>query len=154
MLFFFSTKLISAQKYIINQILECEKTDFSHSMLISNSTASGNEFIRFEKSAKIFWKAEIKDPGWYDLVFRYRSPEGEKVETLTRNEYVRSIGFGYAKEWNNFTTSTFLQSGINEISLLEDWGTIDLDYLKISPANVSPTIKRFQIIFTNLIPVI
>jgi hypothetical protein len=100
----------------------------------------------------VIWIIQIDSSAWYDLDFRYRSPQGEKEQSLVKNGIELKIGFGYSPEWNFLITKTHLQKGVNTIELKASWGNIDIDYLTLHRIHPEPTLKPRQNFFYKKFP--
>ena len=136
----------------IPDILEAENSSYHDMMVISDSSASGGEYLKMGDSGRIIWNIKVDSASWYNLVFRYRSPHGEKEQVLVKNGAEKKIGFGYSTGWNFLKTRTHLSEGQNEIALKPSWGNIDIDYLTLEPIQLTPTIKPTQNYFYTQFP--
>jgi len=134
------------------KIYGAEKAELNNLIVLTDSSASACVYLKMGDEGSVSWNIEVDSSAWYDLAFRYRSPHGEKEQSLVRNGYEKKIGFGYSKDWNFLTTKTHLQKGSNNIELKASWGNIDIDYLTLHLVNPDPTIKPKQNIFYKQFP--
>ena len=134
------------------KIYEAENANFKSLIVVTDSAASAGAYLKMGNEGSAVWNIEVDSSAWYDLVFRYRSPQGEKEQSLVRNGYESKIGFGYSPDWNFLTAKTHLQKGLNTIELKASWGNIDIDYLTFYLINPTPTIKPKQNFFYKEFP--
>ncbi len=133
-------------------IYEAESARSHDLILFSDSSASSGAYLKMGDKGSIVWNVEVDSSAWHDLVFRYRSPQGEKEQSLVRNGYESKIGFGFARDWNFLETETHLQKGLNIIELKASWGNIDIDYLTLQLIHPAPTLKPKGNIFYKNFP--
>jgi hypothetical protein len=88
----------------------------------------------------------------HELTFRYRTFSNDKEEYIIRNGYKFAVGFGVSEKWCFRKIPTFLQKGINEITLKESRGNIDIDFLEIAPVDIKSTVKPLHNIFYRRSP--
>ncbi|MCI0496086.1 MBL fold metallo-hydrolase, partial [candidate division KSB1 bacterium] len=144
---------LSSSNFSIKQIYEAENSGFDNLIIVTDSSASAGTYLKMGDRGSIVWNIEVDSSAWYDLDFRYRSPQGEKEQSLVRNGDESKIGFGYTTTWNFLTTKTHLQNGVNTIELKASWGNIDIDYLTLHLIHPEPTITPKQNIFYKEFPV-
>jgi len=134
------------------KIYEAETASFDSLFIIADSSASAGAYLKMGDKGSVVWNFEVDSAAWYDLVFRYRSPQGEKEQSLVRNGYESKIGFGYSPDWNFLRAKTRLQQGLNTIELKASWGNIDIDYLMLRLIHPEPTLKPKQNFFYKNFP--
>ena len=61
------------------KIYEAEQNNFDNLEVMTDSLASAGNYLKMGDKGSVVWKVEIDSSAWYDLVFRYRSPHGEKA---------------------------------------------------------------------------
>lgn len=126
---------------------EAEKGLYTGLILKTDSSASGGSYLKMENSGEVSWNVELEKSGWYNLIIRYRAPEGEKEEYIARNGFTIPVGFEMSESWNISKTKTFLKKGLNKIELKKSWANIDLDYLEVAPVFVKPVLSQLNNIF-------
>lgn len=136
-----------SQKYF-----EAEKGTCTDLVLHKDSSASGGSYLEMGNGGEVSWNVKAEKSAWYNLVIRYRAPEGEKEEIIVRNGYAFPVGFEMSKDWNLCRRMTFLKKGPNKISIRKSWAGIDLDYLEVSPASVKPELSQVNNIFYKACP--
>ncbi len=141
-----------SSNFLKQQLYEAEIASFNNLIIVTDSSASAGAYLKMGNEGSVVWNIEVDSSAWYNLVFRYRSPQGEKEQSLVRNGYESKIGFGYTKDWNFLTTKTHLQKGFNTIELKASWGNIDIDYLTLHLINPTPTLKPRQNFFYKEFP--
>ncbi|MGE5498753.1 MAG: CBM35 domain-containing protein, partial [Syntrophothermus sp.] len=120
---------------------EAEKGKYERLTLLNDTSASGGEYLHMDSAGTVSFKVRTAKAGWHSLIFRYRAPGGEKEEYVIRNGYKKPVGFEMSDKWNLCTTKTFLNKGMNDISLEKSWGNIDLDYLSVEPVSIMPVLS-------------
>ncbi len=142
----------SATELPDGNFFEAENSSDNDLLVVTDSTASGGEYLKMGDNGSVIWDIEVDSSAWYNLVFRYRSPDGEKEQSLVKNGEETKIGFGYSPDWNLLSTSTHLYKGSNKIELKASWGDIDIDYLTLQLIQPEPTLKPTQNFFYKKFP--
>jgi hypothetical protein len=122
-------------------IYEAEAAKYKGLLLLEDSTASSGKYLRMKDTGRIVWNVLTDTSTWHELTFRYRAFGGDKEEYVIRNGYQYAVGFGRCENWNIHKTRTFLHKGLNDVTLKGSDGKIDVDFLKIVPVDIKPTIK-------------
>jgi len=128
-------------------IIEAENTSYSDFSLVSDSSASQGKYLKINNSGHAKWNFKVGEEGYYQLSIRYRSPQGDNEQYLTKNSIKRAVGFAISKDWKQFSMNVHLISGANSILLEPSWGNIDIDYLRVDTTSVSQSIAPRKNIF-------
>lgn len=152
LLFYWSADNLHSNISPNQKIFEAETTSFDSLFIIADSSASAGAYLKMVDKGSVVWNIEVDSSAWYDLVFCYRSPQGEKEQSLVRNGYESKIGFGYSPDWNFLRTKTRLQQGLNTIEIKASWGNVDIDYLTLRLIHPKPTLKPKQNFFYKKFP--
>lgn len=120
---------------------EAENLRYERLELVSDSSASGNLFLKMSESGFIEWNCILSKSGYYKLNIGYRTSGGSKEEYLVVNEKTIPIGFAFSESWQNFSQDIYLEERENILRLLPSWGYVDIDYISISLTNLIPRIK-------------
>ena len=133
-------------------IFEAEAGHYVSLTVLQNDQASGGAYLAMKNSGSVKWEVMLPDSGWYNLKIRYRSPQGEKENTLFINQVKRRTGFGWAPEWTDLVKPVVLRAGQNVIELKSNWGWIDIDCLTFEKIDLQPAITPHKNIFYKILP--
>jgi beta-lactamase superfamily II metal-dependent hydrolase len=133
-------------------VYEAEEARYDRLTEWTDSTASGGAYLKIGYAGGMTWLVKTDTSGWFECVFRYRSPEGEKEQSFIRNGVERKIGFGWSVDWNSLAVPTCLQKGMNTIGLKAGWGKIDVDCLTLNPIHPKPSVTPRQDFFYKNFP--
>ena len=75
---------------------EAENLRYDRLELLSDSSASGNLFLKMSESGFIEWNCIVSKSGYYKLNIGYRANGGSKEEYLAVNEKQIPIGFAFS----------------------------------------------------------
>ena len=98
--------------------------------------ASGGAFLTIEKSSQVKWEISVDRSAYYQLVIRYRTRGGDKMQYLLKNDMEIACGFDMSDDWKLFSQPFHLDSGINILGIRDGWAGMDLDWIAIEPARV------------------
>ena len=104
----------------------------------ADNTASNDKYLYIGKPSSVKWIVDNVLPGWYKLSLRYRSVDGDKAQVFDVNGKKLGVGFSRCNYWSDAFFSTYLQKGRNEITLIADYGNMDIDYLRIPEDTLIP----------------
>jgi hypothetical protein len=110
---------------------EAEAGSIQEMILQSDSTASGGACLAIKKSSVVKWEIPVFKTGYYQLVIRYRTRGGDKMQYLLKNDTEIACGFGMSANWNLFSQAFFLDSGINNLGIRDGWGSMDIDWIAL-----------------------
>ena len=110
---------------------EAESGSIQEMIVQKDSTASGGACLDIKKSSVVKWEIPVFKTGYYQLVIRYRTRGGDKVQYLLKNDAEIACGFGMSANWNLFSQAFFLDSGINTLGIRDGWGGMDIDWIAL-----------------------
>ena len=114
---------------------EAETALFDSLLLLNDSDASNEQFVRMEKNGYLKWLVSMEEEGWYTIKINYRAFGGEKEEYFIKNGVQIPVGFGIADEWAIFHKNLHLNTGENSLEIRPSWGYLDIDYLSLEKAS-------------------
>ena len=133
-------------------IIEAEYGQYTDYKLLSDNKASNGQYLEMKSSGSAKWEFQIPKDGWYNLKIRYRSPQGEKENTIIKNGITLRTGFGWTENWTNLERPLILKKGVNIIELLPKWGNIDIDCISIENVALIPEVTPHKNIFYSSFP--
>lgn len=108
-----------------------------HQMTLSaDSGASGSAFLAIQKSSQVKWEVSVDRSDYYQLVIRYRTRGGDKMQYLLKNDREIACGFDMSTDWKLFSQPFHLDSGVNTLGIRDGWGSMDIDWIAIEPARI------------------
>lgn len=114
------------------RIYEAENAQITESVIIKNdNTASNDKFLLIKKTGTIKWVVDNNSAGWFKMSLRYRNVGGDNVQTIDVNGKRSGMGFSMCNLWSDAFLNIRLHKGKNEITLIPDWGNMEIDYLSI-----------------------
>lgn len=132
--------------------IEAEDGQYTDYKLLSDNNASNGKYLEMKNIGNAKWEFQIPEDGWYSLKVRYRSPQGEKENTIIKNGITLRTGFGWTENWADPERPLILNKGVNTIELLPKWGNIDIDYLRIEKTTLTPVVTPHKNIFYTSFP--
>jgi beta-lactamase superfamily II metal-dependent hydrolase len=113
---------------------EAEAGTFTNMIPLPDPNASGGKYLSIEEASHVLWEVPVSQNGYYQVKIRYRSPGGDNMQYLLKNEEEIGIGFDMAEDWNIFSQSFYLDSGKNSLGILDGWGGMDIDWMTLEMA--------------------
>ena len=110
--------------------------------IATDASSSGGKYVTgFDNTGdKVTITVNVPASAYYNLFVRYRSPSGDKTQDIYANgTFVGSIVFKATATFTDLNAGTvFLNAGNNTISILKNWGYMDVD--KFSIYTVPPNV--------------
>ncbi len=130
-----ASMLMAADRY------EAEDGSIDGGATIANRAgASGSSLVQM-KEGSISVKVTVPESKNYTILIAYTNTYGDKINTLQINgKTIGDLDFPETKsnEFKIIESVAPLKSGENTISLVKNWGWIDVDYFEISNFEASP----------------
>lgn len=103
---------------------------------------SGAGYVVFEETGEVAVTVTMDTAGQYVLVLGYRSVFGEKTQDLHINgAFVESIVFPQSDTFTTLEAGQIsLNAGSNTISIVKNWGYMDLDYFLVQTEDIPDTL--------------
>lgn len=131
----------AAAAVVEGTIYEAENAQLTNGAVIEKSIVnfSGNGYVNTNEGT-INFSIPIEDDGYYDVAIRFAAAYGEKTNSIfVDNQKLSSITFPSQLNWGTIQAGKFyLKKGTHTISIVKDWGYIQVDYLKITRDAVGP----------------
>jgi len=116
-------------------VFEAESATLSADAVVAKvqSGYSGTGYVN-TNGGNVGFTIQVAQTGYYNALFRY-SVLAQKVNDLyVDGSFATSISFPISASWSELKVGTLkLTAGTHTISLVKQWGYIQLDYLKITP---------------------
>lgn len=111
--------------------LEAELAALTGLNVVSNSAASGGEYVNMQGEGKVEWRVNMENAGAFEVTVGYRVPYGSKTQRLIVNDVaVGNVVFdGNANQWLEKTLLLDLAAGDNSIAFEKSWGWMHFDFL-------------------------
>ena len=124
------------QKHQVFVTLEAESGRYINMLLLPDMEASGGKYLSIQEHSEVQWQLPMEQSGYYQVVIRYRTRGGDKMQFFVRNGQEVGIGFDMSDDWNRFSQPFHLDSGINTVGIRDGWGGMDLDRISIEQADL------------------
>lgn len=134
------------------KIIEAESGRTVNLNIKQDDSASNKRYLEMKSEGSVAWTVEVPDSTWYNLTIRYRSPQGEKENSLIVNNTKWRLGFGWAADWNELKRPIVLDDGLNTVELASNWGWIDIDYVALEEARLAPELTPKKNLFYREFP--
>lgn len=124
------------------EVYEFENGTLSGNAVVKNEGTgfSGDGYVFLEKSGDTAAvTVDVPESGSYNIVIGYQGAYGSKIQTLEINGVTQgSVSF---QEGTAFDTVKFgpvgLEKGENTVSIVGDWGWVNLDYIMLESAQLA-----------------
>jgi len=104
----------------------------------SETSASNGEYVTgfTDSGDKIAVTANISTAGMYQVNIGYRSNSGAKTNDLYLNgSFLQNVVFPQSSSFAEITAGDFyFEAGQSTLEFVKNWGWMDVDYFKLSPA--------------------
>lgn len=130
----------SGQNQDMYGTFEAESGDYRNMLLLPDPEASGGKYLAIEEHSEVTWQIPMAQSGYYQVVIRYRTTGGDKMQYLVKNGKEIGVGFDMSGDWHLCSQPFYLESGINTLGIRDGWGGMDLDRISIERADPELTI--------------
>jgi mannan endo-1,4-beta-mannosidase len=128
------------------KIFEAENAQLTNGAAIETSIAnfSGSGYVN-TNAGDISFSIPIDEDGYYDVDLRFAAIYSEKTNSIfVDNQKFASLLFPFQSNWGTIKAGKFyFKKGLHIISIIKDWGYVQIDYLKINRDLVGPTPFNF-----------
>jgi mannan endo-1,4-beta-mannosidase len=121
-------------------IFEAEQANLTGDATVTNTTTgfSGTGYVN-TNNGNVTFTITTEKAGYYDLWMRYFSGAPKTNDLHVNGKMAASIIFPKANTWAEIKVAKLkLNAGTHTLSLIKNWGYIQLDYLKIVFDTVGP----------------
>lgn len=96
--------------------------------------ASRGVCLSIEKDSQVKWQVRVDKAGYYLVQISYRTLGGDKMQYLLKNDKEIACGFDMSEDWNLFSQLFYLNAGMNTLGIRDGWGSMDIDWIALEPA--------------------
>jgi mannan endo-1,4-beta-mannosidase len=124
------------------EIFEAENAQLTDGAAVETSISnfSGTGYVN-TNAGNINFSIPIEEDGYYDIDLRFASAYSEKTNSLfIDNQKLGAIVFPSQTFWGTIRAGkVYLKKGSHTISIVKDWGYVQIDYLKLNRDLAGPT---------------
>ncbi|HEY5592236.1 MAG TPA: glycosyl hydrolase [Paludibacter sp.] len=124
----------------VESIFEAESATLSGGAVIAKTTNgySGTGYVD-TNAGNVAFTVQTVQTGYYNVSFRYLVSADKVNDLYVDGSLATSVKFPASTSWSEVKAGTLkLTAGLHTISLVKQWGYIQLDYLKVTSDSVGP----------------